>query len=81
MSDGKPEDTPPANESGALVGEPDQSNVRIADQPDNSTQARFEYAVLSFHALSSGNALRGNRRVSFGTFFFDPYELNRRPPI
>jgi hypothetical protein len=31
MSDGKPEDTPPANESGALVGEPDQSNVRIDD--------------------------------------------------
>jgi hypothetical protein len=33
MSDGKPEDTPPANESGALVGEPDQSNVRVADNP------------------------------------------------
>jgi hypothetical protein len=43
-------------------------NFRIADQPDNSTQARFEYAVLSFHALSSGKALRGNRRVTFGTF-------------
>jgi hypothetical protein len=38
MSDGKPEDTPPANESGALVGEPDQSNVRIADQPTGTKE-------------------------------------------
>jgi hypothetical protein len=34
-----------------------ESKVRFADQPDNSTQARFEYAVLSFHALSSGKGL------------------------
>src|ERR1700677_1306089 len=33
---------------------PKSGSVRIGDQPDNSTQARFEYAVLSFHALSSG---------------------------
>jgi len=30
---GKPENTPPANESGALVGEPDHSHVRIGDDP------------------------------------------------
>jgi hypothetical protein len=31
-----------------------QNYFRVGDQPDNSTQARFEYAVLRFHALSSG---------------------------
>lgn len=30
---------------------------RIADKPDNSTQARFEYAVLNFHAVSLGKGL------------------------
>jgi hypothetical protein len=46
------------SDSGCVTAHPEvapkRGYVRMGDQPDNSTQARFEYAVLSFHALSSG---------------------------
>jgi hypothetical protein len=39
----------------------------------------FEYAILIFHALSPGKALRRNPVLAFDVHFLNPYELNRRP--